>query len=375
MEFINLKRQYAKYKNEIDARINKVLSNGAFIMGPEISELEEKLSEYVGVKHCIAVASGTDSLEIALRALNIGPNDEVITVPFSWISTIEVIVAVGATPVLVDIQAESFNINVDLIEAAITKRTKAIIPVSLFGQVAELERINDLAEKYGIAVIEDGAQSFGATRSGYRSCGNSTIASTSFFPTKPLGCYGDGGALFTNDDDLANAIRAIRSHGATERHNHLYVGINGRLDTIQGAVLLAKWPYFEDEIRARIKIGERYTTILGGQVLTPVVLPSNSHVFAQYTVRVPKEIREFILKGLKDFGIPAGIYYPYCFHEQPAYDFLGYKYGSFPEAEKASREVLSLPMSPYLTIEEQDKVCRSLILLLNKKKAEAQGKI
>jgi len=348
MQFIDLDTQYRKYQKEIDARMRAVLEHGQYIMGSEIDELETTLADYVGVKHCISVASGTDSLEIALRALNIGPGDEVITVPFSWISTAEVIAAVGATPVFIDIEHDTFNMNADLLEEAITGKTKAIMPVSLFGQMPDLERINAIAEKHNIAVIEDAAQSFGATRNGKRSCGASLIGSTSFFPAKPLGCFGDGGALFTDDDYLAETMKAIRSHGGLKRHFHTHIGMNGRFDTLQAAVILGKWPHFEDEVEARNRIGARYSELLKGLVTTPKVAEGNSHVYAQYTIRVDENEREKIVTNIKEAGIPVGIYYPKCFHEQPVFEYLGYKYGDFPESEKASREVLSLPMHPFL---------------------------
>jgi UDP-2-acetamido-2-deoxy-ribo-hexuluronate aminotransferase len=364
MEFIDLKRHYLFYQDNINACIKKVLDHGNYIMGPEIKELETKLAEFVGVKHCISVASGTDSLEIALRALGVGFDDEVITVPFSWISSVEVIVQVGAKPVFVDIEADSFNINPNLIEKAITTKTKAIIAVSLFGQMPKMEIINKIASKYNIKVIEDAAQSFGASRDGIRSCASSLIGSTSFFPAKPLGCFGDGGALFTNDDKLALTMTAIRSHGGIERHNHTHIGMNGRFDTIQAAVILGKLDGFQNELKLRHKIGDRYTAKLKNYVATPTISDNNTHVYAQYTIRVDASKREIIINDLKRKGVPTGIYYPKCFHEQPVFKYLNYKLGDFPIAEKASKEVLSLPMHPFLTVEEQDKVIEETIEIL-----------
>lgn len=360
MEFIDLKTQYETYKDEIDRRMREVVDHGQFIMGPEIDELESILADYVGVKHCITVASGTDSLEIALRALDIGPGDEVITVPFSWISTAEVIVAVGATPVFIDIEPDTFNMDADLLEDAITENTKAIMPVSLFGQMPDLEHINSIAAKHNIAVIEDAAQSFGATRNGKRSCGASLIGSTSFFPAKPLGCFGDGGALFTDDDELAEIMKAIRSHGGVKRHHHTHIGMNGRFDTLQAAVILGKWPHFGDEVKARGEIGAQYSALLNDHLTTPKVLEGNTHVYAQYTVRVDEKKRDEIATGMKEAGIPVGIYYPKCFHEQPVFKNLGYEYGDFPESEKASREVLSLPMHPFLSNNDQKNVKKKI---------------
>ena len=362
MEFIDLKTQYETYKDEIDRRMREVVDHGQFIMGPEVDELESVLADYVGVKHCITVASGTDSLEIALRALDIGPGDEVITVPFSWISTAEVIAAVGATPVFIDIEPDTFNMDADLLEDAITENTKAIMPVSLFGQMPDLERINSIAAEHNIAVIEDAAQSFGATRNGKRSCGASLIGSTSFFPAKPLGCFGDGGALFTDDDELADIMKAIRSHGGVKRHHHTHIGMNGRFDTLQAAVILGKWPHFEEEVKARGEIGAQYSALLNDQLTTPKVSEGNTHIYAQYTVRVDERKRDEIVSSMKETGIPVGVYYPKCFHEQPVFNYLGYEYGDFLEAERASREVLSLPMHPFLDGDD----IHTIVNILNK---------
>ncbi len=354
MEFIDLKEQYRRYQREIDDRIRRVLAHGHYIMGPEVAELEQALAGYVNVKHTITVSSGTDSLEIALRALGIGPGDEVITVPFTWISSAEVIGLVGARPVFVDIEAATYNMNADLIESAITSRTKALLPVSLFGQMPDYDRINAIAAKHGIPVIEDGAQSFGATQRGRRSCGVTIIGSTSFFPAKPLGCYGDGGALFTNDDSLAEKMKAIRTHGGLKRHHHPFLGMNGRFDTLQAAVVLAKLPHFEWEAQERARIGARYTASLDGHCVVPAIAPGNTHVYAQYTIRVPD--RDKTAERLKLAGIPTTVYYAKCLHEQPVFSDLGYKWGDFPESEKASREVLSLPMHPFLSEADQDSV-------------------
>lgn len=352
MEFIDIKKQYRLYKASIDKAIHEVLDQGCFIMGPQVMELEKQLAAYVGVNHCISVSSGTDSLMIALMALGVGPGDEVITVPYSWISTAEVIGLVGATPVFVDIEPDTYNINIELLEKAINPKTKAIMPVSLFGQMPDYDAINRIADKYGIPVIEDGAQSFGASRNGIMSCGTTLISSTSFFPAKPLGCYGDGGALFTNEDSLASVMRAIRTHGGERRHHHPYLGMNGRFDTIQAAVLLAKLPYFPQEVEDRQRIGARYSMLLKDSCVVPVVAPGNTHVYAQYTIRVPN--RDLLGQELQTQGIPTAVYYPKCIHEQPVFAYLGYGPGSFPESERAAREVISLPMHPWLTEEEQD---------------------
>jgi len=358
VEFIDLKEQYRRYQAEIDGRVRGVLACGQYIMGPEVVELERALAAFVGVRHCLTVASGTDSLEIALRALGIGPGDEVVTVPFTWISTAEVIGLVGAKPVFVDIEPASYNLDVNRLEAAITERTKAIIPVSLFGQMPNYDRINAIAASHGVTVIEDGAQSFGATQRGRKSCGVTRISSTSFYPAKPLGCYGDGGALFTDDDDLAESMQAIRNHGGLQRHEHTILGMNGRFDTLQAAVILAKLSHFEEEVAARGRIGARYTDAFRGRCGVPEVLPGNTHVYAQYTLRVPR--RDEVAKELRARGVPTAVYYPKCLHEQPVFARLGYRWGEFPVSEKASREVLSLPMHPFLGEGDQDQVIEAV---------------
>jgi UDP-2-acetamido-2-deoxy-ribo-hexuluronate aminotransferase len=359
MEFIDLKTQYRRYQSEIDARIKQVLEHGQYILGPENTELEETLAKYTNTRHCLAVASGTDSLEIALRALNIGPGDEVITIPFTWISTAEVILLVGAKPVFIDIEPDTYNIDISKIEAAITPRTKAIIPVSLFGQMPDCDAINRIGAKHNVTVIEDAAQSFGATQNGKRSCGVTTISSTSFFPAKPLGCYGEGGALFTSDDTLADKMRAIRTHGGVKRHHHPLVGMNGRFDAIQAAVLLAKWPHFEQEVNDRNRIGARYSEKLKNVCGTPKIQKGNTHVYAQYTIRVPN--RDEVAQKLKAKGIPTAVYYPKSIHEQPVFAPFGYKHGDFPISEKAADEVLSLPMHPFLSDKEQDVIVDAVI--------------
>jgi UDP-2-acetamido-2-deoxy-ribo-hexuluronate aminotransferase len=362
MEFIDLKKQYKLYQTEIDRSVRQVLDHGKFIMGPEIEEMEGALANYVGVDRCISVANGTCSLEIALRALDIGPDDEVLTVPFTWISSAEVISLVGATPVFVDIDLETYNIDLAKIEQSITNKTKAIIAVSLFGQMPDYEAINAIAKKHGITVIEDGAQSFGATQNGKRSCSVTTVSSTSFFPAKPLGCFGDGGALFTSDSELAAKMAAIRTHGGLKRHHHPYVGMNGRMDTIQAAIVLAKLPFFEKEVRLRGEIGARYSSLLKKDCDVPTIQKGNTHVYAQYTIRVPN--RDELGVKLKEKGIPTAVYYPKCMHEQPVFSKLGYKYGDFPAAEKAAQTVISLPMHPFLTEKEQDEIVEAVVACL-----------
>lgn len=363
MQFIDLKTQYQRLEEKINKRIKTVLEHGQYIMGPEVAELEEKLAAYVGVKHCIGLANGTDALMIAMMALGIQPGDEVITTPFTFIATGEMIALLGAKPVFVDIDPKTYNIDPKKIEQAITPKTKAIMPVSLYGQCAEFDEINAIAKKHNLAVIEDAAQSFGATYKGKLSCGLSTIGSTSFFPSKPLGCYGDGGACFTNDDELATNMRQIRVHGQDKRYHHRLIGVNGRLDTIQAAILLAKFEVFPEEVADRIKIGAKYTELLKDNVTTPYVEPYNTSVYAQYTVQV--ENRDQVQEKLKAAGVPTAVHYPIPLHLQPAFASLNLKEGSFPIAEQAAKRVMSLPMHPYLTEEHQFKIADAIKVVVD----------
>jgi UDP-2-acetamido-2-deoxy-ribo-hexuluronate aminotransferase len=355
MDFIDLKTQYRRLKPSIDARLARVLEHGQYILGPEVAELESVLAAYAGSKHCIAASSGTDTLMIAMMALGIGPGDEVITSPFTFIATGEMIALLGARPVFVDIDAQTYNIDPALIEAAITPRTRAIMPVSLYGQCADFDAINAIAARHRLPVIEDGAQSFGATYHGRRSCALSLIGSTSFFPSKPLGAYGDGGALFTDDDALAKIMREIRVHGQDRRYHHPRLGVNGRLDALQAAVLLAKMEVFDDEVTARVRIGARYTRMLRqtapGLVATPSIAPGCTSVYAQYTIQV--EDRPAVEARLTELRIPTAVHYPVPLHLQPVFAGLGQGAGSFPVAEQAARRVISLPMHPYLTEQQQ----------------------
>ena len=357
MQFVDLQRQYQAYKAAIDERIGRVLEHCQFILGPEVRELEEALAARVGVKYAITVGSGSESLEIALRALGIGPGDEVITVPLTFVSSGEAVRLVGATPVFVDIEATSFNLDPALLERAITERTKAVIVVDLYGQMADYRRINAITATHGVPVIEDAAQSFGAARDGVASCGASLIGSTSFFPAKALGCYGDGGALFTDDAELAERMSFIRVHGG-KRHDYSYLGINGRFDTLQAAVLLAKLPHFEDELEERRRIASRYSRLLADLCTVPEEVADCTHSYSYYTVRVGN--RDRIASSLKERGIPVGVYYPKCLHEQPVFADLGGRLGDFPVAEQASREVLSLPVHPFLSKADQDEVVAAL---------------
>lgn len=357
MQFIDLSTQQNKIKMDIDRRIQQVLSHGQYIMGPEIFELEEKLAGFVGVKHCIGVANGTDALLIAMMALGIGYGDEVIATPFTFIATAETIALLGAKPVFVDIDPKTYNIDPLKIEAAITEKTKGIMPVSLYGQCADLDVINKIAKKYNLPVIEDGAQSLGATYKGKQSCGLSTIGCTSFFPSKPLGCYGDAGACFTNDDDLAKAMREIRVHGQDRRYHHPRIGINGRIDTLQAAILLAKLEIFPEEVQSREQIGARYTELLKDLVITPYIESHNTSVYAQYTIQV--ENRDEVCEKLKKAEIPTAVHYPIPLHKQPAFA-KGYENISLPIAELAAKKVMSLPMHPYLKKEDQETIASQL---------------
>jgi len=363
LPFIDLKAQYAALKTRIDARIQQVLDHGQYIMGPEVKELETQLAAYVGVKHCITVSSGTEALLIALMALDLKPGDEVITTPFTFAATAEVIVLLGGVPVFVDIEPETCNIDARLIEAAITPRTRAIMPVSLYGQVCDMDEINAVAARHGgIPVIEDAAQSFGASYKNKKSCGLSTFGATSFFPSKPLGCYGDGGALFTDDEALAQAAREIRVHGQSQRYTHTRVGVGGRMDTLQCAIVLAKLERFDWEIARRLQIGARYQALLadlpeslGLQRL--LVRADRDCVWAQFTLHL--EAREAVQKALLALGVPTAVHYPKPMHQQPAYAAYG-QGRSFPVAERAAQRVMSLPMSADLSEEQQDRVLSAL---------------
>ena len=360
MQFTDLKAQYAALKPAIDARIQYVLDHGQYIMGPEIGELETALAAFTGSRHCITVASGTEALLIALMAIDLRPGDEVITSPFTFAATAEMIVLAGATPVFVDIEADTANIDATQIEAKITPRTKAIMPVSLYGQCADMDMINAIAVRHGLAVIEDAAQSFGATYKGRRSTALSTFGATSFFPSKPLGCYGDGGALFTESGALAQAAREIRVHGQSARYQHTRVGVGGRLDTLQAAVLLAKLPRFEWELERRNALGARYTQQLQGiaGLRTLAVRADRDCVWGQYTVFI-EENRDAVQAVLKGAGIPTAVHYPLPLHHQPAYAALCCS-DCCSASVAAAQQVLSLPMSADLTEADLDRVVDAL---------------
>lgn len=357
MQFVDLAYQQSRIKDEIDANIQKVLAHGKYILGPEVAELEEKLAEISGAKHCITVANGTDALQIAQMAVGVGHGDEVIVPGFSYIATAETPAVLGARPVYVDIDPKTYNMDPGKLEAAITPRTKAIIPVSLYGQCADFDAINNIAESHGIPVIEDGAQSFGASYKGRKSSNLSTIGCTSFFPSKPLGCYGDGGALFTNDDELAIVMRQVARHGQDRRYHHLRVGVNSRLDTLQAAILLPKLAILSEEIELRNLVAQRYTQLLNeaGINTTPYLDEHNVSAWAQYSIRVKDRNR--VQETLKNAGIPTAVHYPIPLNKQPAVADAG---AELPVGDAVAEEVISLPMHPYLVEDDQQKIVRAL---------------
>ncbi len=363
LDFIDLKSQYGALKTSIDERMQRVLDHGQYIMGPEVKELELALAQRVGAAHCITVSSGTEALLIALMALDLQPGDEVITTPFTFAATAEMIVLLGGKPVFADIERDTCNIDAALVEAKITARTRAIMPVSLYGQVADMQAINAIAARHGLAVIEDAAQSFGATYQGKQSCNLSTLGCTSFFPSKPLGCYGDGGAVFTNDAVLAQACREIRVHGQSARYTHTRVGVGGRMDTLQCAVVLAKLERFDWEIARRHALGERYRQLLGGVrgLRLLAVRSDRDCVWAQYTVFVQN--RTEVQAALASQGVPTAVHYPKPVHHQPAYAALCCP-ECCPQSVQASQQVMSLPMSADLSEAQQDHVVSAVLAAL-----------
>ena len=387
MEFIDLKAQQNQLtskgiplREEIDKKIQVVLNHGKYILGPEVKELEQKLAKFVGVKHCVGVSSGTDALLIALMALGIKRGDEVITTPFSFFATAETIMLLGAIPVFIDIDSDTYNLNHYNLKSVITKKTKAIMPVSLYGQPANFLEINKIAKMYNIPVIEDGAQSFGAKHHNKRSCGLSTIGTTSFFPSKPLGCYGDGGACFTDNNELAQKMRILSIHGQEKRYSHIRLGINGRLDTIQAAILLAKMEVFEKEISERQKIADRYSLEFqkAGFKFTPKISECNTSVFAQYTIQTDN--RDLIREKLKNNNIPTSIHYPSLITNQRALNNKNsltskifrkifnkkiYLKKPLNNAEYISKKVLSLPMHPLLKQSDQNTIITSVLEAIN----------
>jgi UDP-2-acetamido-2-deoxy-ribo-hexuluronate aminotransferase len=352
IDFANLQYQHHLYKDEIEEAILKVARNCNFIMGEEVNQLETSLQEFTKTKCAISCSNGTDALLLAMMALDIKPGDEIITTPFTFIATAETIAFLGAIPVFVDIDEKTYNINPFLIEEKITAKTKAIIPVSLYGQPADMDKINEIATKYNLKVIIDGAQSFGSTYNGITDSSLADISTTSFFPAKPLGCYGDGGAVFTNNEDLANKIKSLRLHGQSKRYHHKYIGMGGRLDTIQAAVLNVKLKYYKKDLAKRVEVASKYTKSLESKsnLILPYVDEKATSAWAQYSVRVKN--RDELQEKLKEKGVPTAVHYPMPLHLQECFLYLGYKKDDFPISERVSEEIMSLPMNPYLTDEE-----------------------
>ena len=363
IDFSNLQLQYQKYKVDIDANIQAVLNKSNYIMGEEVHELERALAEFTGAKHAITCSSGTDALLLAMMAMDIQPGDEIITTPFTFIATAETIALMKAVPVFVDIEEDTLNIDASKIEAAITEKTKAIIAVSLYGQPCDMDAINQLKIKHSkLKIIIDGAQSFGSTYNGKTDSNLGDISITSFFPAKPLGCYGDGGAVFTNNDEYAEKIKIMRVHGQNKRYHHKYIGMGGRLDTIQAAVLNVKLKYYPKELALRQEVAQKYHSKLNiapsgntlgmynSKLVLPFVKEGRASTWAQYTVRVND--RDALQAKLKENGVPTAVHYPMPLHLQECFQYLNYKQGSFPIAEKTSKEVISLPINSFLSNKE-----------------------
>ncbi|WP_405400113.1 DegT/DnrJ/EryC1/StrS family aminotransferase [Maribacter sp. Asnod2-G09] len=362
IDFANIQKAYKEHQAEFEQVTLEVMSSGRYILGKETEEFEVGLNQFVGSKFALGCSSGTDALLLALMALGIGPNDEVITTPFTFIATGETIAFMGARPVFVDICEKTYNIDVTKIEKAITKKTKAIMPVSLYGQMSDMTEINKIAEKYNLAVIEDAAQSFGALYKGKRSCNASIIGCTSFFPAKPMGCFGDGGAVFTSNEELNDKMKAMRVHGQVQRYTHKYIGMGGRLDNIQAAILNVKLKHYQSDIERRQWVANQYSKALTGHAVIPYIKEDRSSVWAQYTIRL--ENREKVQSALNELGIPTAVHYPIPMHLQECFQYLGYKKGDFPISENCANEVMSLPMNPYLTLEDIEYITNNLIKII-----------
>ena len=353
IDFAKLQYQYQLYKTEIDEAMQAVLDKSNYIMGEEIAQLESSLQDFTGVKHGITCASGTDALLLSLMALDIQPGDEIITTPFTFIATAETIAFLKATPVFVDIDEKTYNIDPFKIEEKITTKTKAIMPVSLYGQPADMDAIQSIADRYALKIVIDGAQSFGSTYKGKTDSNLGDISVTSFFPAKPLGCFGDGGAVFTNDDELAEKIRSLRVHGQSKRYHHQYLGMGGRMDTLQAAVLNVKLKYYEKDLALRQEVAQKYHTALKEKALIlPFVDEATTSVWAQYSVRI--QDRDEVQNRLKEEDVPTAVHYPIPLHLQEVFKYLGYKKGDFPISERIASEIISLPMNPYICDEEID---------------------
>ena len=352
IDFANLQYQYKLYKEEIDIAIHKVLDKSNYIMGEEVNSLEKNLENFTGSKYAITCSSGTDALLLAMMALDIKPGDEIITTPFTFIATAETIALIGAIPVFVDIDEKTYNIDPNKIKEKITSKTKAIMPVSLYGQPADMDDIQDIANKHNLKVIIDGAQSFGSTFNGQTDSNLGDISTTSFFPAKPLGCFGDGGAIFTNNEELATKMKSLRVHGQSKRYHHKYIGMGGRLDTLQAAVLNVKLKHYPKDLALRQEVANKYTEALlnKSNLVLPFVDENSTSAFAQYSVRVKN--RDEVQGRLKEHGIPTAVHYPMPLHLQECFEYLDYKKGDFPISEIVSDEIMSLPMNPYVNDEE-----------------------
>jgi len=359
INFANLKKQYLIYQPELEEEMDRVLNNSSYIMGEEVRELEANLQTFTGAKYAISCSSGTDALLLAMMALDIQPNDEIITTPFTFIATAETIAFLGAKPVFVDIDERSYNMNVSKIEEKITSKTKAIMPVSLYGQPADMDVIQAIANRHNLKVIIDGAQSFGSTFNDKTDSNLGDISTTSFFPAKPLGCFGDGGAVFTNSEELATKIKQLRVHGQSKRYHHKYIGMGGRMDTMQCAIVDVKLKYYKKDLVLRQEVASKYTEALKDKGLAlPFIDERATSAFAQYSVRVPK--RDEVQAKLKELGIPTAVHYPMPLHLQECFNYLRYKEGDFPIAELISKEILSLPMNPYLSNDEIFYICNNI---------------
>lgn len=362
IDFANLRKAYAEHEQEFEKASLEIMSSAKYILGSETDEFEENLGNFVGNKYALGCSSGTDALILSMMAMGLRGRDEVITSPFTFIATAETIACLGSKPVFVDIDDETYNIDPSKIEAAITENTKAIMPVSLYGQMADMDEINKIANKHGLMVIEDAAQSFGALYKGKRSCNTSDFGCTSFFPAKPLGCFGDGGAIFTDNEEDYEKLKAMRVHGQTRRYVHKYIGMGGRLDNLQAAILNIKLKTYENDISRRQKVAENYNRLISDSIKKPVVKDDRTSVWAQYTIRVSN--RENIQIQLKKAGIPTAVHYPIPMHLQECFSYLGHKKGDFPIAEKCANEVMSLPMNPYLETEELEYIANHLNKLI-----------
>ncbi len=359
IDFANLEKAFLEHEDEFKMVSMNVMSSARYILGKETEDFENNLQEFVGSDYALGCSSGTDALLLALMALGIRPGDEIITTPFTFIATAETIAFVGAKPVFVDIKESTYNIDFSLIEEAITEKTKAIMPVSLYGQMADMDEINQIANRYGLAVIEDAAQSFGALYKGKRSCNVSTIGCTSFFPAKPMGCFVDGGAVFTKSEEIYEKMKAMRVHGQVKRYTHKYIGMGGRLDNLQAAILNVKLKFYDKDMERRQAVAEKYTNLLEKHISTPIVKDNRTSVWAQYTVKVKN--RNQVQESLKDLGIPTAVHYPIPLHLQECFDYLGHSEGDFPIGEKCANEVMSLPMNPFITPEEINYISNNLL--------------